>query len=674
MTGRRSAWARRAAAALTGLAALLGAGTATAAAPQPLRVLIDDSYPPYTFRDDQGELQGILPEIWALWSERTGIPVQVLGLDWAEAQRRFARGEAEVLDTAFHTPARDAIWDFSPPYADIEVVALFGSDLGGITDARSLRGFSVGVKDGDACIDFLEARGITSFERLESYQALVDAIERGQVRVACIDRPPATYLLGRKGLAGRFNVTAPLYHGEFHWVVRKNDTETYRLVADGFARVSEADRAAITARWLGHPLFSDKSRFSTREIATVVLGVAAAGSLLLAWVVTLRRRVGAQTRTLTLALSDLARSEARFRIIFDSISEAILILDPIDGQVMLGNRRAQAMFGQSPGGVAGRRYADLIVADPPFAAEDWQAMFTLSAEAPQQFEWPARRADGSTVWLAIELRRAAFGESGPRVVMTARDVSGRKEAEENLTRTIDALTRSNTDLERFAYAASHDLREPLNTVVRYAQFLDVRYRGRLDSDADDFIGFIVGAAKQMMRLVEGLLEFSRVDSVGRGFDTVEADRALDVALGYLGNAIAEAGATIVRRPLPIVAADEVQLVQLFQNLIGNALKYRDRDRPARIEIECGRAGEQWDFCVADNGIGIEPGYLEQIFVIFKRLHTQSAIPGVGIGLALCKRIVERHGGTIWVESTPGTGTRFHFTLNPPPAAPPTEPR
>jgi light-regulated signal transduction histidine kinase (bacteriophytochrome) len=212
--------------------------------------------------------------------------------------------------------------------------------------------------------------------------------------------------------------------------------------------------------------------------------------------------------------------------------------------------------------------------------------------------------------------------------------------------------------------ASHDLQEPLRMVTSYLQLIAQRYRGRLDAAADEFIAFAVDGAARMHRLISDLLAYSRVGTRSRAFEPVDCQAALDQALANLEIAIEEAGATVTRDPLPIVPADEGQLVQLFQNLIGNAVKFHGQAPPC-VHISAQRrreAGDEWYFSVRDNGIGIDPQQFERIFMIFQRLHTMAEYSGTGIGLAICKKIVERHGGRIWVESQPGQGSTFYFTL------------
>ena len=223
------------------------------------------------------------------------------------------------------------------------------------------------------------------------------------------------------------------------------------------------------------------------------------------------------------------------------------------------------------------------------------------------------------------------------------------------------LTRSNTDLEQFAFVASHDLRESLRMITGYTQLLAKRYQGKLDQDADEFIGFAADGAKRMQGLIRDLLTFSRVGTRGQEFAPTDCQVIVAETLRALQPAIQESAATVTHESLPTVMGDESQLLQLFQNLIGNAIKYRD-GKPPVVQVSCKQEGERWLFSVRDKGIGIDPKYAEKVFVIFQRLHTREQYAGTGIGLAVCKKIVEHHGGKIWVELELGEGATFYLTL------------
>jgi light-regulated signal transduction histidine kinase (bacteriophytochrome) len=223
------------------------------------------------------------------------------------------------------------------------------------------------------------------------------------------------------------------------------------------------------------------------------------------------------------------------------------------------------------------------------------------------------------------------------------------------------LERSNAELEQFAYVASHDLQEPLRMVASFTQLLAKRYQGKLDADADEFIGYAVDGARRMQALINDLLAYSRIGTQGKEFATVDSEVALATALRNLKTAVAESRAQVTHDPLPTLRADEAQLCQVFQNLIGNAVKFHGPETP-HVHVTVEKEGGDWRFTVKDDGIGISLEYAQRIFVVFQRLHSTAEYPGTGIGLAIAKKIVERHGGRIWVDSTPGKGSTFCFTL------------
>ncbi|MBC8319291.1 MAG: PAS domain S-box protein [Bacteroidetes bacterium] len=241
------------------------------------------------------------------------------------------------------------------------------------------------------------------------------------------------------------------------------------------------------------------------------------------------------------------------------------------------------------------------------------------------------------------------------------DITERKRAEENLQKTLNDLERSNNDLQQFAYVASHDLQEPLRMVSSYTQLLERRYKDKLDQDANDFMNYAVDGANRMQKLINDMLDYSRVTTKGKEFHPIDTNSALGQAIVNLQQKIQSTSALITNEELPVIIADEGQIIRLFQNLIGNAIKYAG-DETSRIHISCNDLPDLWQFSVQDNGIGIAEEFNERIFVIFQRLHSGKDYPGTGIGLAICKRIAERHGGKIWIEPAPDKGTIFHFTI------------
>jgi signal transduction histidine kinase len=256
---------------------------------------------------------------------------------------------------------------------------------------------------------------------------------------------------------------------------------------------------------------------------------------------------------------------------------------------------------------------------------------------------------------------ARLPEAVRRALREKQALDLRRLAEEDLARKVVELARSNAELEQFAYIASHDLQEPLRMVAAYTQLLAERYRGKLDENADKFIAYACEGALRMQTLVHDLLAFSRVGRNCSACAPVDCNAVLQDVLHTLGPALAETGAIVSHDALPVVWADRSQMLQVFQNLIGNAIKFRGTETPA-ISVRAEKSGEHWSFSVTDNGIGIAPQGRESIFVVFQRLHTRSEYPGNGIGLAICKKIIEHCGGKIWVEAQSGHGSIFKFTL------------
>lgn len=260
----------------------------------------------------------------------------------------------------------------------------------------------------------------------------------------------------------------------------------------------------------------------------------------------------------------------------------------------------------------------------------------------------------------VVFHRAADG-SPVQILGVAVDIHERWHSQNALKQAALELARTNSELEQFVYIVSHDLQEPLRMVTGYLGLLAERYKDRLDEDANDFIDYAVDGANWMFRLINDLLHYSRVTTHGKPFEKISAEKLLEQALAILQVTIRENQAIITSDSLPVIMADKVQMVQLFQNLVGNAIKFRSEKRP-EISIRVERRQDEWLFSVQDNGIGLDPRQADRIFLIFQRLHTRDEYPGTGIGLALCKKIVERHGGRIWVESRPGQGARFFFTI------------
>jgi PAS domain S-box-containing protein len=362
-------------------------------------------------------------------------------------------------------------------------------------------------------------------------------------------------------------------------------------------------------------------------------------------------------------ITERKESEAKYRGLLEAAPDAMVVVSEA-GKIVLLNVQAEQQFGYRRDELLGQDVTEII---PTGFAERLKAdaLRTTEETTTQQIgtgiELSARRKDGSEFPVEVMLSPL---ESSQGILVTAaiRDITDRKRDQGRLLQTVGELKRSNDELEHFAYVASHDLQEPLRMVASFTELLAKRYKGRLDADADDFIAYAVDGTNRMQRLINDLLAYSRAGASTDPPRRISSEAALRSALTNLQATIVESAAVVTHDSLPLVTMDDTQLTQVFQNLIGNAVKYRGTAAP-RIHISAvSTTGTEWVFSVRDNGLGIEPQYFEKIFVLFQRLHGRGEFAGTGIGLAICKKMLERLGGRIWVESEASNGSTFHFAI------------
>jgi len=362
-------------------------------------------------------------------------------------------------------------------------------------------------------------------------------------------------------------------------------------------------------------------------------------------------------------ISERRATEAKYRGLLEAAPDAMVVVNQ-DGEIVLLNLQAEKKFGYHRDELVGQKVKNIIPAG--FAERLIADGIRTPAEALAQqidtgIELHGRRKDGSDFPIEIMLSPLESAE-GILVTAAIRDISMRKAAEKHLAEMVRDLKRSNDELGQFAYVASHDLQEPLRMVASYTQLLAKRYKGRLDSDADEFIDYAVDGSNRMQRLIQDLLAYSRAGAAVKVLHEISSESALKEALTNLQATIGESGAVVTHDVLPTITTDDTQLAQLFQNLVGNAIKYRSAEVP-RVHVSATKnSGKEWVFSVRDNGLGIDSQYFEKIFILFQRLHGQKNFRGTGIGLAICKKILDRLGGRIWVESQPKMGSTFYFAL------------
>ena len=383
---------------------------------------------------------------------------------------------------------------------------------------------------------------------------------------------------------------------------------------------------------------------------------------------TLEQRIRERTAQLTAEVFErqraeqaLRESEALFRGYFEHAQIGLAITSPEKQWIQVNDRLCE-MLGYEQAELKALTWADVTYPDD--LAADVALFDQVMAGKMDHYLMEKRYVRSDQVIVYVSLTASCLRKEDGQVtyfLASLQDISDRVLAEQRLAEQNEDLARSNAELQQFAYVASHDLQEPLRMVTSYLQLIQRRYGEQLDADADEFIGYAVDGANRMKALINDLLTYSRVGTRGKPFEPTDTSTVLAEVLQDLQPAVEECQAHITHDDLPVVFADPVQMHQLFQNLLSNAIKFHS-ERPLTIHVGCVRTPNAWQFSVRDNGIGIDPAYNERIFVIFQRLHARTEYPGTGIGLAICKKIVERHGGRIWFEPEIGQGTVFYFTI------------
>ncbi|MFO7996250.1 MAG: ATP-binding protein [Dehalococcoidia bacterium] len=355
---------------------------------------------------------------------------------------------------------------------------------------------------------------------------------------------------------------------------------------------------------------------------------------------------------------EIKQSRELFRILFYGSPIGTYIIQ--NGHFRLVNHQLAHTSGYDESELIGKPSLGFVLTEDRDTVRE-NAIRMLKGECSQGYEFRIVTKQAKIKWV-METVAPVYYQRKRATLGSLIDVTERKMVEEKLKQITAEMQRSNTELEQFAYVISHDLQEPLRMVSSYTQLLAKRYSNKLDADADEFIAYAVDGAKRMQTLLHDLLDYSRVGTRGKPFNLVNCEHVVVQAMANLKIAIEESGASVSYDVLPTIMADEGQLVQLFQNLIGNAIKFR-REEPPCVHISAQRRNSVVTFSVKDNGIGIKPQHSQSIFEIFRRLHTREEYPGTGMGLAICRKIVERHGGNISVTSQPGQGSTFHFSVD-----------
>ena len=657
----------------------------TDARPTSISVVMDDNYPPFIFRDSSGRIQGILKDTWALWEKRTGIAVNLQAMDWAKAQQTMLAGKADVIDTIFVTEPRKLLYDFGAPYVRLDVPIFFHQSIGGIVTADSLKGFTVGVKDGDACVDVLLKNGVEGMKKYTSYSSLIGAAGAGDVRVFCVDKPPAIYLLNQLGIEKQFRHSVPLYTGEFHRAVRKGNIALLKLVEEGFGRITAAEHEEIKRKWYGSEIEGPGDSQYARNTAYTLLGVLLVAMFLVVWNLALRQRVTAKTAELSSSFEALGDAKQASEQALAQLNATLAALPDLLFEMGLGGQyyayhsASDDLLAVPADVLIGKSVSEMLPADA--------AAITMSALREAHETGLSRgmqiklTVPAGIRWFELSIARKAV-EPGieARFIVISHDITERKRAE-TARASLEAQLRESQKMQAIGTLAggiAHDFNNILVTILGNTELArqDVSSSPRALESLDE----ILKAGARARDLVQQILSFSRRHPTERKLTALcpvveETGRLLRATLPARLTLKVHCDADV-----PPVLADVTQIQQIVINLVTNAMQ-ACADGPGQIEVRVdtvmldaaladaqpavralrdAHPGRAVRLTVRDDGQGMDAATLGRIFEPF--FTTKAVDEGTGLGLSVVYGIVQAHEGVIVADSRPGKGATFTLYL------------
>jgi two-component system cell cycle sensor histidine kinase/response regulator CckA len=614
-----------------------------------LVILIDDNYPPFVFKAPDGKLQGIVPDQWNLWSQETGIPVRLQGENWGTALDLMEKGGGDILETVFRTREREAIWDFSEPYATIEVPVYTSNSVTGVNNVASLEGFLIGVKEGDACIEKFASAGIKNLKLYPGYEEIIKDASEGNIHIFCVDGPPALYYLHKYGLTDQFREAFILYSGQFHRAVKKGDTETMSLIEGGFKKIDAARFQEIDRRWIGKKLVDESSVKTLRTVILIVLAcLAALGALVLSLRLTIKRRTAELARTIT----RLKESETAATALLEASPDLLFIFDDKGTVLHVKPSSSMPLYAEQDKflGKSIRDNFPLALADRTVAAIDR----VLANDGQETMEYSLEM---ESELRSYEARLSRMGEK--RVLAIVRDITERKGLEEETIR-----SHKLESIGVFAGGIAHDFNNIL-TAIEGNIALAQAYPG-LPEPCSAFLANAERAADRAGSLTSQLLAFAKGGSPVRSNISLAAVAKEAAAFALTGSSCA-LKIEIPDDPL-LAMADRNQIAQAIHNIVLNASQ--SMPPGGTVGLKLSKAilksgnhlglypGEYVSIAVSDSGPGIARDIQKRVFDPYF-----STKPGAsGLGLSVCHSIVKHHGGGIDLFSKPGQATVFTLFL------------
>lgn len=626
---------------------------------QPRLVLaVETGYAPFVFIDSNGQPTGLAHDYIRLIETKLGVQFNQKRFSSLDGIFQKVRGgEVQIVNAITNTPARAKFLSITEPFISVPNVIIVRNDRPGKMAEYDLQGLKVSLVKSYAITEHMGNRGLKLTADIvpDDLSALLN-VSFGRSDAAVIDLATASYLISQKGIANLRVAGEVTYDIRLSLGTPLDEPVLYGILQKGLSAITDAERQEIKSRWISAS--KQQSIFQDRQFWIVlgsVLAVAfAIFAIILVWNRTLRRQIALRKQAEMVARASEERLKEAQRISQIGNWE----LDLVNNKLLWSDEIFR-LFEIEPDKFPAT-YEGFLNAIHPEDRDAVNQAYTSSLENHEPYEITHRllMPDGRIKWVT-ERCHSYFDEAGKpiRSVGTVQDVTLRKQSEQ-------ALAQSNADLERFAYSVSHDMRQPLRAISGHLQLLQHSLKGKLDDDERQNLGFALEGAKRMDSMIVSLLEYSRIGRKTKAMQWVASRVALDEALGFLEVLIAESGAGVkVTGEWPQVYASRDELTRLLQNLIGNAIKFRLPEQPAQVEINSSVNGATWRVSVRDYGVGIDPHQTDRLFQFFSRLQSRGRFEGSGMGLALCRRIVEHHGGHIWVESEgENKGSVFIFEI------------